>query len=106
MKLDKDEFDKLTDEEKADYLRRLTDTAREEAKGRTLPPGAIGLEKSYAEEATEVVGQMMPDGTIHYYTEDEQRALNEQAKREIEAEKRAKAESARPDAEDEGNPPG
>ncbi|WP_051426430.1 hypothetical protein [Jiangella gansuensis] len=106
MSFDWDEFEKMTDEEQAAYMERVRDAALKEAEGKTFAPGDLGLEKAAYDEAPRSVGRMMPDGTIHYYTDEEKRARAEKAKRKVEAEKRAKAESARPDPEDEGNPPG
>ncbi|TDE00902.1 hypothetical protein [Jiangella asiatica] len=76
MSFDWDEYDKLSDEEKAAYLDTVEDAALEASQGETFPPGALGLEKGRHPEGLDLVGYEKPDGTIHYYTEDEKRALS------------------------------
>lgn len=101
MTFDWDEFQKLSDEEKSAYLRRVTDEAFEAAKDEVIPPGAIGIEKSYLEEGLRVVGYEKPDGTVHYYDEDELREVAERAKRRVEQRKRAAEQEDRPAADED-----
>lgn len=75
MTFDWDEFSRLSDEEKVEYMRRKRDADLEAAKGKTFPPGSIAPEKARFQEGSQVVGRMNPDGTIHYYSEDEKRAM-------------------------------
>ncbi len=74
MTFDWDEFEQMSDAEKVAYMRRYREAAREASKGRTLPEGSIAPEKARHQDGWEVVGRMKPDGTIHYYTEEEKQA--------------------------------
>ena len=79
MKFDWDEFDKLTDAEKVEYMRRQREAAREASKYEVIPPGSIAPEKARHQEGSQVVGRMNPDGTVHYYADDEKPADDERA---------------------------
>lgn len=71
MKFDREAYDRMSDDEKADYLRRYREEAREQSKGKTFPPGSIAPEKARFQEGFEVIGQEDEDGTVHYYADDE-----------------------------------
>lgn len=71
MTFDWDEFNQLSDDEKVEFMKKAEEKAREESKGKTYPPGSIAPEKARHQDGWEVVGRMNPDGTIHYYADDE-----------------------------------
>ncbi|PSL04782.1 hypothetical protein CLV30_105249 [Haloactinopolyspora alba] len=77
MTFDWDEFNKLTDEEKAAYMKAVREAALKEAEGKTFPPGSIAPEKARFQEGSQVIGHMNADGTVHYYSDDEKPTVRE-----------------------------
>lgn len=71
MKIDWDAFNRLSDAEKVAFLKEIEDAALKEAEGKTYPPGSIAPEKARYQEGSVVIGHENPDGTVHYYADDE-----------------------------------
>lgn len=72
MKIDWEEFNRMTDEEKVAFMRRVRDADLEATKDKSLPSGTTALEKARSQEGFEVIGYEKPDGTVHYYADEEQ----------------------------------
>lgn len=74
VNFDWEAFSQLSDEEKVAFMKKAEEEAREASRGKTFPPGSIAPEKARHQEGFEVIGYEKPDGTVHYYTEEEKQA--------------------------------